>query len=145
MKAQFQDFSTEALDSSLFKGAIDGGTALLTYYVLSNEYKYYENFNESIKSSYDTYLTDILQTQASIEFNGEEALNCSSGDIKEFYHTEFKGGRSVDSSSPSRFGANYQKWLNSVSSDPVLIRSTSDGLIPLWKFFRKNIQAVLMK
>lgn len=30
MKAQFQDFSTEALDSSVFKGAIDSGTALLS-------------------------------------------------------------------------------------------------------------------
>ena len=124
----FKEYGTHFIAKGVY-----GGTALLTYYVLSNEYKYYENFNESIKSSYDTYLTDILQTQASIEFNGEEALNCSSGDIKEFYHTEFKGGRSVDSSSPSRFGANYQKWLNSVSSDPVLIRSTSDGLIPLWE------------
>ncbi len=133
-KEIFEKFGTHVI----LKGKY-GGTANVYYSITSNKASVGGEFKAKIDESIKASLFDKLGTNSndlSIDLKG--CLNDYASQTSSMLKIDAKGGDPFATTSLNSLNTHYNSWALSVKDAPVIIGTSSDGLLPIWRLIPHN-------
>lgn len=116
----------------LIAKGIYGGRAEIYYSAVSNKIYFGESLYATITKKLDESIKGLVETDQNINFSLYETINKVTSAYREAFRAIAKGGSPFSATSISSLNANYTNWANTIDNSPTLIRTSSDGLVPLW-------------
>ena len=110
-----------------------GGDFQLYYSAVSNLVDVGETYSGQITSELQTSVADKLGTNSGISFDLTSVSGIHEGQYMDSFYCKALGGDTFACAGiNSNLNSDYRSWANSVNTDPAIIGTTSDGMIPLW-------------
>lgn len=122
----------------LIAKGIYGGKAEIYYSAVSNKLDFKDSLKTTITNSINNSITDIVEQNKNNNFNLAATLGVDSSLYKESFRAIAKGGNAFSATSISSLNSSYENWTNTIDNIPTLIKTSSDGLIPLWNLLPSN-------
>lgn len=123
----FDKYGTHLIAKGVYGGKLEA-----YYGAVSNKLDVGGGLNIKITSGLDAGILGKMQVGESIWFDLSTTINKTTESVVELFRAKAYGGFPLSATSISNLSYSYENWCNSIESNPSLIRTTSDGLIPLW-------------
>lgn len=129
----------------LIAKGIYGGKAEIYYSIISNKVDINDELKTSITTEVNNSITGLIEQNKESKFDLEASLGISKSVCKESFRAITKGGNPFSATSISSLNASFSNWTNTIDSTPTLIKTSSDGLIPLWNLLPSSYSDVSYK
>ncbi len=116
----------------LIAKGIYGGKLEVYYSAVSNKVAVGGKYKASITNEVNAGVMGLIEGGVNFNYSLAAALDISSELYKDSFVAKVRGGNPFPSTSLTSFNINYANWTETIDSKPSLIRTSSDGLIPLW-------------
>lgn len=109
-----------------------GGRFVVDYSLVSDRYDVWDEHFLDLSDYIEDNLHDKISQNTTIDFNVFRDFDFYYPRAKETLNIYSRGGVEYSSVSLDNLYTAYTTWLNAVESNPVVICTLADGLIPLW-------------
>lgn len=124
----FDCYGTHMIAKGKYGASLD-----LYYSVVSNVLDVGGTLKTNIDNEISSKIGDALAANEHIAFNLEVALGESTRNCNSQFTMKSYGGNAFFANSIDSFNQRYDLWYPTIQSNPTLIGTTSDGLIPIWE------------
>lgn len=133
----FEMYGTHVIAKGIYGGKLEA-----YYSAVSNRYDVGVKFNEDITQGLNVGIIGLLEAGTNASFNLNSCLNITSGECDDRFQVKACGGNPFTATSISNLNTRYEGWANSIDSRPTLIRTSSDGLVPLWQLLPSTYNTI---
>ena len=129
----------------LIAKGIYGGKFEAYYSALSNYIDVGGELRTSITNDINLGMSGLVEVGNAFDYNLSQSIGSKSSICMETFKASSWGGNPFSVSSIANFNTVYNSWLSTIDDKPTLIRTSSDGLIPLWELLPKKYNTLEYK
>ena len=136
----FDSYGTHLIAKGVYGGKLEA-----YYSAVSNKIDVGGKLKNTITQSLNAGILKKMETGVNMNFDLSSAINQSTEEISELFRTKAYGGTSFSATNISTLNLKYEDWCGSIQRNPTLIRTSSDGLVPLWNLLPKEYNSSFYK
>jgi hypothetical protein len=134
----FDTYGTHFIAQGVLGGRLD-----INYAVTSSS----TSFSSVNKNEVENYVHGGIQytqerASLSTSYNASALTTISASQLESTYFARAVGGVEFSSFTPGNMSSDYAKWINSVSSSPIIVEYGNNGLVPFWEIIPNRFPKV---
>lgn len=124
----FDNYGTHVIAKGIY-----GAKAEIYFGAVSNSHNVGVNYKAEITNKLNAGITGLIEVGTNANFNLSTILDTSSSYYKQSFRANTWGGNMFSATSIENLNIGYSNWVDSIENSTALIRTSSDGLVPLWE------------